>query len=54
MKFETFQAGVLRQRFQYQSFEPTPINQAWVWEDATINQLLESANRALGDSTPFR
>ena len=39
MKFETFQAGVLRQRLQYQSFEPVPINQAWVWEDATINQL---------------
>ena len=53
MKFETFQAGTLRQRFQYQSFEPIPINQAWVWEDATINQLLESANRALGELNAF-
>ena len=53
MKFETFQAGVLRQRLQYQSFEPVPINQAWVWEDAAINQLLENANRALGELNAF-
>ena len=53
MKFETFQAGVQRQRLQYQSFEPVPINQAWVWEDATINQLLENANRALGELNAF-
>lgn len=53
MKFETFQAGIHRQRLQYQSFEPVPINQAWVWEDATINQLLENANRALGELNAF-
>ena len=53
MKFETFQAGVLRQRLQYQSFEPVPINQAWVWEVAAINQLLENANRALGELNAF-
>lgn len=53
MKFETFQAGVFMQRFQYQSFEPVSINQAWVWEDARINLLLENANRALGELNAY-
>lgn len=53
MKFETFQAGVWQQRFQYRSFEPVPVNHEWVWEDATINTLLEAANRALGELNAF-
>lgn len=53
MKFETFQAGVWRQRYQYKSFEPVPVNHEWVWEDATINALLEAANRALGELNAF-
>ncbi len=53
MKFETFQAGVLRQRYQYKSFEPVLVNHEWVWEDATINTLLEAANRALGELNAF-
>ena len=47
MKFETFKAGAWRQRYQYKSFEPVPVNHEWVWEDATINTLLEADNRAL-------
>jgi Fic family protein len=53
MKFETFQAGMWRQRYQYKSFEPVPVNHEWVWEDATINALLEAANRALGELNAF-
>ena len=53
MKFETFKAGVWRQRYQYKSFEPVPVNHEWVWEDAAINTLLESANRALGELNAF-
>lgn len=53
MKFETFKAGIWRQRYQYKSFEPVPVNHAWVWEDATINALLESATRALGELNAF-
>ena len=53
LKLETFQAGVLRQRYQYKSFEPVPVNHEWVWEDATINALLEAANRALGELNAF-
>jgi hypothetical protein len=44
MKFETFKTGSWRRRYQYKSFEPTPINHDWAWEDPIINTLLESAN----------
>lgn len=53
MKFETFKAGVWRQRYQYKSFEPVLVNHEWIWEDAVINTLLEAANRALGELNAF-
>lgn len=53
MKFETFKAGRLQQRYQYKSFEPVPVNHAWIWEDPTINTLLENATRALGELNAF-
>lgn len=53
MKFETFRAGRWQQRYQYKSFEPVLINHGWTWEDPTINTLLESANRALGELNAF-
>jgi Fic family protein len=53
MKLETFVAGHLKQRYQYKSFEPVPVNHGWTWEDATINTLLEQANRALGELNAF-
>ena len=53
MKFETFKAGVWRPRYQYKSFEPVLVDHSWIWEDSTINALLESANRALGELNAF-
>ena len=53
MKFETFKAGAWIARYQYKSFEPVLVDHAWIWEDATINALLESANRALGELNAF-
>ncbi|MDK9720889.1 MAG: Fic family protein [Rhodospirillales bacterium] len=53
MKFEKFKAGHWRQRYQYKSFEPVLVNCEWTWEDPTINTLLESANRALGELNAF-
>lgn len=53
MKFETFKAGEWKQRYQYKSFEPVTVDHAWIWEDATINTLLEAANRALGELNAF-
>ena len=53
MKFETFKPGRWQQRLQYKSFEPVPVNHDWHWEDAQINVLLESANRALGELNAY-
>lgn len=53
MKFETFKPGRWQQRLQYKSFEPTSVNHDWHWEDARINVLLETANRALGELNAY-
>ena len=53
MKLEAFHAGTLRSRYQYKSFEPVPVNLEWVWEDASVNTLLEAATRALGELNAF-
>ncbi len=53
MKFETFVAGQWVPRYQYKSFEPTPVNHEWIWEDPSIAVLLEQANRALGELNAF-
>ena len=53
MKFETFKAGRWHARYQYKSFEPVPVDHDWSWENAGINTLLESANRALGELNAF-
>jgi len=53
MKIENFVAGHWQQRYQYKSFEPVPVNVEWIWEDATTNTLLASANRALGELNAF-
>ena len=53
MKLEAFQSGHPRQQYQYRSFAPMSINQEWTWDDATINTLLEQANRALGELNAY-
>ena len=53
MKLETFKPGVWRQQYQYKSFQPTPVNQVWTWEDPAINTLLEQATKALGELNAF-
>jgi Fic family protein len=53
MEFETFKAGRRQQRYQYESFEPVPVNHDWTWKDTKINQLLESAAAALGELNAF-
>ncbi|MEO5362592.1 MAG: Fic family protein [Magnetococcus sp. DMHC-8] len=53
MRFETFQSGHFRQRYQYKSFQPTRINQTWSWDDPRINALLERASKALGELNAY-
>jgi hypothetical protein len=47
---EKFSAGRWQQRFQYKSFEPVPVNHAWIWEDAVINA--GDMEQALSVATP--
>lgn len=53
MKVELFKSGVFQQRYQYRSFEPSPIDVDWAWEDVSINVMLDKANRALGELNAF-
>jgi len=45
---KTFQSGRLVQQPQYKSFQPNPINRAWVVSDMALLQLLGQADRELG------
>jgi Fic family protein len=53
MKFESFTSGTWKQQYQYKSFQPTPINQEWSWDDPRINVLLEKATKSLGELNAF-
>lgn len=53
MKIETFVAGHWQPRYQYKSFEPTPINSGWHWEEPRLNTQLEQATRRLGELNAF-
>jgi len=43
-----FKSGRLVQQAHYMSFQPNPINRAWVVDDMTLLQLLGQADRELG------
>jgi hypothetical protein len=53
MKFESFISGTWKQQYQYKSFQPTPINQEWSWDDPRINMLMEKATKSLGELNAF-
>lgn len=45
---KNFQAGYFVQQARYKSFQPNPINRAWVVDDMSLLQLLGQADRELG------
>lgn len=45
---KNFQAGQSVQQTHYKSFQPNPINRAWVMDDMALIQLLGQADRELG------
>ena len=45
---KSFQSGRLIQQAHYKSFQPDPINRAWVVDDMSLLQLLGQADRELG------
>lgn len=53
MKFENFKSGIWKKQYQHKSFSPVHINHNWLWDDPSINVLLEKATRALGELNAF-
>ncbi len=53
MNFKDFKAGKYINQYQYKSFSPNKINCEWVWQDASINVMLEKATRKLGNLDAF-
>lgn len=53
MNVKDFKSGVFEQQFQYKSFLPSKINHVWVWDEAQINVLLETAIRRLGELNAY-
>lgn len=53
MYLKDYKTGTYRQQYQYKSFSPTKINHDWVWDDPTINVLLEKATKALGELNAY-
>jgi cell filamentation protein, protein adenylyltransferase len=53
MSLQPFKSGSYRQKYQYKSFTPTPINVSLAWEDPTIAVLLEEAIRLLGELNAY-
>ncbi|HFE38742.1 MAG TPA: Fic family protein [Gammaproteobacteria bacterium] len=53
MDIKDYQAGVYCQQYQYQSFDPEPINHAWEISDGEVQRLLSDADRVLGELNAF-
>ena len=53
MDIANFKAGRYQQQYQYQSFEPFPINHEWLISSPEIINLLAKASRLLGELDAF-
>ncbi len=53
MKFSEYRSGAFQKQFQYRSFQPTPVNHAWTWDEPEVHTLLADANRRLGELNAF-
>lgn len=53
MDMRDFVSGTYQPGYRYKYFKPEPINHPWMWTDETINSLLETASRKLGELNSF-
>jgi len=49
MNLNEYQAGAWKEQYQYRSFQPTPVNLQWNWNDPQLDTMLAEANRRLGE-----
>jgi Fic family protein len=53
MQLSEYKSGVLMQRYQYKSFEPTLMHTAWELDNPALVNLLSQADRKLGELNAF-
>ncbi len=53
MNLKSFKSGKLVERAGYRSFEPTPVNVPWSWDDSELNFLIEKSSKLLGELNAF-
>lgn len=53
IQIETFKAGEIRQSIDYKYFLPNLINDVWIWNDAKMNKLIETASFQLGQLNSY-
>lgn len=53
MKLEDFKSGHYEKGNAYRYFVPTPVNEEWTWQTASLNALLEKAAVKLGELNSF-
>lgn len=53
MDIRNFKSGKYENQYEYRAFNPTLISQEWVSADASLNDLLGRADRALGELNAF-
>ena len=53
IRLENYKSGHVEQGVGYKYFVPSLINDEWVWQDTTINNLLEKASLRLGELNSF-
>ena len=53
MYIDDYKSGAYEQQYEYKSFAPEPVNHAWIFSDAEIQQLLSDADRTLGELNAF-
>lgn len=53
IQLEDYKSGHVEQGIGYKYFVPSLINDEWMWQDASINTLLEKASLRLGELTSF-
>ncbi len=53
MKLESYISGTYLDQYEYKSFQPSPVNHAWLFSDPDLQTLLSQADRAIGELNAF-